>query len=854
MASSIRAFELRKYYNPRTSPHSEDAESAKPPSDLSTPTPPAHNAIAAFTQVVSVRLKASGAFVALTDGTVWNFIPGSTDNSHGAFDRGDTVSATAWFVDSAAVKGWLSLPRRVLERSPGPDMQRCVCIPDLTRDEDTKALPSVTGPPFLRFYAAAPIALSEQETIFLQGMAKRCMEQLEMTREVEAQRRGLMMSDGIDSFIQHREGVNTNTPEKTASNIAKGESPKITPGETPQPKMTNIPQDSGQAHEGSKGNSEQVCVIAQQANKAHDSDAIHGETTYRKTFRRAAACLRAALEVDGVMFVNGFIGWHGGMMPVGEPEVELERENTQMAKLKRMEATTDSEISSEETHIVQVLESGRSYTASSSDMAPTVTLNIGYHDSWVFMTEPGALRRIMMNVIGNAMKYSPGGAVVVSLHACAVEALESQDNAQPGWSGERGKERKVVVFAVKDTGKGMSKDFLENQLFLPFHQEDAVKSEGVGLGMSIVKSLAGLLAGRIEVTSQLGKGSDVKISIAMAAGRTTQHTPGASAIEQSLAILRSRGLTVAVHGVEHATAQSLRAYVHDWFECAVVALGDEGPQPDIILADGTDNDKFAELRTQLRAYDQRLAVLTVSAGPPNRASSMYVAEKHIWERISRPLGPHKLAKALMRCLERPQHSDQSQMEGNGEGQQQEAGSITSSHLATSPSATAVSPSRAATPVVQGSPSILLVEDNKINLKLLETFVAKKGYTNVESAADGLQAVQAAERHAKGFDVIITDVMMPVMDGFEASRKIRELERTRHSSSNQHSTSRKPALLIALTGLATANDRDKALRSGVDVFVTKPVRLEELGALLARWERGEIEGGSDWDAVKGASGS
>ncbi|KAK3614703.1 hypothetical protein LTR22_027690, partial [Elasticomyces elasticus] len=254
----------------------------------------------------------------------------------------------------------------------------------------------------------------------------------------------------------------------------------------------------------------------------------------------------------------------------------------------------------------------------------------------------------MMNVIGNAMKYSPGGAVVVSLHVCAIEAQESQeDNAQPGWSGEGGNERKVIVFAVKDTGKGMSKDFLENQLFLPFHQEDAVKSEGVGLGMSIVKSLVSMLAGRIEVTSQLGKGSDFKISIAMAAGRTTQHAPGASAIEQSLAILRRRGLTVAVHGVEHATAQSLRAYVHDWFECTIVTLGDEGLQPDIILADGTDNDKFAELWTQLRAYDQRLAVVTVSAGSPKRASSMYVAEKHIWERISRPLGPHKLAKALM---------------------------------------------------------------------------------------------------------------------------------------------------------------------------------------------------------------
>lgn len=83
-----------------------------------------------------------------------------------------------------------------------------------------------------------------------------------------------------------------------------------------------------------------------------------------------------------------------------------------------------------------------------------------------------------------------------------------------------------------------------------------------------------------------------------------------------------------------------------------------------------------------------------------------------------------------------------------------------------------------------------------------------------------------------------------MDGFEASRKIRELERTRHVSSALSTTLHKPALLVALTGLASANDRDEALRSGVDVFVTKPVRFEELGELLARWERGEISGGGD----------
>ncbi|KAK4910568.1 hypothetical protein LTR49_020772 [Elasticomyces elasticus] len=883
--------------------------------------------------------------------------------------------------------------------------------------------------------------------VLLQGMAKRCMGQLEVTREVEAQRRALMMSEGIDSFIQHREGVTPNPTEKSS--------------------------DSWQANKDSNGNPERLSQSAQQENKGYDiDDTVHGETIHRKTFRRAAAYLRTSLEVDGVMFLDGFIEWHGETLPVGEPELELEREMTQIAKAKR---TKDVQLNSgtpnEETRvftsadykkdiytarraelfgysiqsgrsmpptrqltestkgmahmdegfllnflerhpegrtwyfdearkpfrfdgdalvsgedqfgdadhiassfpsarqvifspltdpvllkylagsfawtsevlpvftdgtvlcpykaflnsvvaeisrldtvaavkqqasfvssvshelrsplhgilgaaellaetdlndfqsglldtiracgttlqdtlssvlsyakindfeqklnipeqnrprdspwalenkaqkavqqsgpsaglfvstnvaylcedIMQVLETGRSYNACSSDTAPTVTLNIRYYESWIFMTEPGALRRIMMNIIGNAMKYTPEGVVAVSLDAWDAEKVESQDEAQPRWYDEDETEKKLVAFTVKDTGKGMSKDFLDNQLFLPFHQEDAVKSEGVGLGMSIVKSLVSLLAGKIEVTSRPGKGSEFKISIPMSAPKIMEQVPSAPTIEQDIAVLRSQKLIVAINGVERATAQSLQASLVDWFNCAVVEMRDKGPHPDIVFANGTDDDNLEEIQTRLRAYHRRLAVLTVSTGPPKPASSIYSVGNQICERISRPLGPHKLAKALMRCFERLQDANQSHMKANVEEQQREALSTKGLHsmvaIATPYSEIAVSQSRehssilrnrqtsgsvrplhnpagrissstadvsqsncAAMPVIGNSPSILLVEDNKINLKLLETFIAKRGYTNVESAADGLQAVEATERRAEGFDIIIT---------------------------------------------------------------------------------------------------
>jgi CheY-like chemotaxis protein len=105
--------------------------------------------------------------------------------------------------------------------------------------------------------------------------------------------------------------------------------------------------------------------------------------------------------------------------------------------------------------------------------------------------------------------------------------------------------------------------------------------------------------------------------------------------------------------------------------------------------------------------------------------------------------------------------------------------------------------------------------------------------------------------------------MPVIDGFEASRRIRDLERQRHlqdrrvqsspsSSPPLEPSKRKSALIVALTGLASAHDRDEALRSGVDLFLTKPVKFQKLGELLGRWEQGEISaaGGAEGGKEEG----
>ena len=137
------------------------------------------------------------------------------------------------------------------------------------------------------------------------------------------------------------------------------------------------------------------------------------------------------------------------------------------------------------------------------------------------------------------------------------------------------------------------------------------------------------------------------------------------------------------------------------------------------------------------------------------------------------------------------------------------------------------------------PKLLLVDDNKINLRLLETFMRKRKYKSVDSAENGQLAVDAAMALEDGYDIIFMDISMPIMNGFEATRAIREIEHTRRvttqSDDDGSGRGQNRALIIALTGLASSRDQTEAYKSGVDLFMTKPVSFKEVGRLLDNWE-------------------
>jgi CheY-like chemotaxis protein len=136
-----------------------------------------------------------------------------------------------------------------------------------------------------------------------------------------------------------------------------------------------------------------------------------------------------------------------------------------------------------------------------------------------------------------------------------------------------------------------------------------------------------------------------------------------------------------------------------------------------------------------------------------------------------------------------------------------------------------------------SPRLLIVDDNKINLGLLLQYMTKKRkHEVVETAENGLLAVQKFEQKDGGFDIIFMDISMPVLDGFGATKQIRAIEESKRNKAQAAGEELKPpALIVALTGLASSRDQNEAALVGIDVFITKPVAFKEVGKMLDNWQ-------------------
>ncbi|KAE8328475.1 hypothetical protein BDV39DRAFT_174057 [Aspergillus sergii] len=533
-----------------------------------------------------------------------------------------------------------------------------------------------------------------------------------------------------------------------------------------------------------------------------------------------------------------------------------------------------STISSDQPIVVSPMEdSGDKSSLSHPRPEVDVVVNIAQND-WVYQTQPGALRRIIMNVFGNAMKYTDSGRVSVRL-----EVTEAEGRCRRSGMEE------LVTLVVSDTGKGISEEFLRGRLYTPFAQEDTL-AVGTGLGLSIVRSLVKSLNGRINVNSTPGEGTTVKVTLPLlrpdvediAEDPLTPRSPSAkekdSPTESRLLRDNHAGRRVAIAGVEpdeiagHPWWSIISRYLTEWYGLELVSWSSQGPV-DIVLSDGATS--AADLKKQFATKVPVLLLLcdkSVDRATKLKECSSLASIVNI---IRPPCGPHKLARSIRKCFD--SHADSIPTtksivlperpkfipDGKGGFESEFSDDVadltpdaTSSSGASSSLGSAHSPTHSEIPEVlptimspyssvrDPSPSeikepeskpqrlarVLVVDDNAINLNLMLTFMKKRNLATLDSAENGKVAVDAVERLQQGYDLIFMDISMPVMNGFEATRAIRAIEKERDCCT--------PATIIALTGLSSSRDESEALNSGVDLFLTKPVSFKEVSRLLEEW--------------------
>ncbi|KAL4937720.1 hypothetical protein BDV06DRAFT_202314 [Aspergillus oleicola] len=508
----------------------------------------------------------------------------------------------------------------------------------------------------------------------------------------------------------------------------------------------------------------------------------------------------------------------------------------------------------------------------------TVIYDVAPDIRWLFETQAGAWRRVLMNLFGNALKYTRSGFISVSLESSAPVSVAQARRL----SRDEGGEMASVTLTVKDSGRGIDKDYLQSNVFKPFSQEDPL-SPGSGLGLSIVQQTVLSLGGKIDITSTKGVGTEVTVRVDLP--RTpnedsAEHNHANTQLTRDVAKGKCIGFvgfgSPSEHGSEEALTMlrsSLARMYENHFGMKVGFVSPESPEAyDIYVVRQTYLNTMNEFLPRVSLKDVP-AVLVLCSTPQvaqklsNNANQRSLA---VYEFISQPCGPCKMANALRACVDRqaqenkPNGTNGNSTDSDNISSSSSAGTgtngipstlksnfplslnsqalkhglqngsvqadveisptstmatITTSGVADSNGAvTEISATVEATRIV---PSVLLVDDNNVNLQLLVA-VMKKAKFPYFTATNGLEALNTYKKHAREIDVILMDISMPVMDGLESTREIRAFEQQQRDGNAV-----KAATVIALSGLGSAPVRQEAFNSGIDLFLSKPVRFQEL---------------------------
>ncbi|MDM0015761.1 response regulator [Variovorax sp. J22P168] len=406
--------------------------------------------------------------------------------------------------------------------------------------------------------------------------------------------------------------------------------------------------------------------------------------------------------------------------------------------------------------------------------------------------DPLRLSQVLTNLGNNAVKFTDAGEIVVG--------VEVQERLDP---------EVELHFRVSDSGIGMTPEQI-GRMFQAFSQADSSVTRrygGTGLGLTISKNLVDMMGGRIWVDSEAGKGSTFHFTARL--GLQTQPQPQSRRMFKTDELLGLRALVVD----DNASAREILAQMAKGFglEVNVARSGPEalalvtgsqrrGLPHDLVLLDwrmpGMDGVEVAR-QIHVQAPAQPPAVIMVTAF--GREEALEAADRHgirLPVVLTKPVTPSTLLEAIGRLL--------------GKG-----------HLAETRAAERGDRGEAAARQLAGT-RVLLVEDNDMNQELARELLESAGIA-VVIATDGAQAIEVLERDA-AFDGVLMDCQMPVLDGYSATRGLRAQERF-------HALP-----IIAMTANAMAGDRERALASGMNDHIAKPLSEFTMFTTMAKWIR------------------
>ncbi|MGB5960419.1 MAG: response regulator [Coleofasciculaceae cyanobacterium] len=392
--------------------------------------------------------------------------------------------------------------------------------------------------------------------------------------------------------------------------------------------------------------------------------------------------------------------------------------------------------------------------------------------------DPGRLRQILLNLTGNALKFTSEGGVVVK--ASLVDATTARSPIK-------------IRFEVTDTGIGISKSD-QNKLFQSFSQVDASMTRqygGTGLGLVICKQLVELMGGEIGVESVVDVGSKFWFTVAF--------QPQTQLVSLSVPLTLSQ-LKLLIVSDHEPTYQAVRSHTASWgmvadvatnSKAALDALNHVAQKPyDVVIIDWQTNEResiIPMIRANASLASTKLIILTTQQQNAVAEWTSFA----ISGCVIKPIRASRLFDSLASACGKDDYN---------------ISRITATENAIKPN--------------NSSLKILLVEDHPVNQMVILNQLEMLGY-QADWVENGQKAI--AKLQTQNYDIVLMDCQMPVLDGYEATQAIRRQEGTKRHT-----------IIIALTAHALPADREKCLAAGMDDYLTKPVAQEALGETIARW--------------------